>query len=48
MAQRQVVAERWIEALKATEEDHLNIHRAFMMDCLSSMDNVLSKLEKLL
>lgn len=35
MAQRQIVAERWIEALDDTCEDQLNIHRDFMSDCLT-------------
>eukprot|EP00277_Geminigera_cryophila_P037770 CAMPEP_0173103212 /NCGR_PEP_ID=MMETSP1102-20130122/38187_1 /TAXON_ID=49646 /ORGANISM="Geminigera sp., Strain Caron Lab Isolate" /LENGTH=397 /DNA_ID=CAMNT_0013997847 /DNA_START=121 /DNA_END=1314 /DNA_ORIENTATION=- len=44
MAQRQVVAERWIEALEETEEDQLNIHREFMTSCLTSFAASLEKL----
>jgi len=48
MAQRQVVAERWMEALADTEEDHLNVFRQFIADCLDKLETVRSDLEKLL
>jgi len=35
MAERQIVAERWMEALEDTQEDQLNIHRDFMADCFT-------------
>ena len=33
MAERQCVADLWVEALGAIEEDHLKMHRAHMQDC---------------
>lgn len=33
MAQRQCVADRWVEALGEVEDDHLSMKRAHMQDC---------------
>jgi hypothetical protein len=47
MAQRQIVAERWLEALEDTEEDQLNIHRGFMKECFD-VSSLRASLERLL
>jgi hypothetical protein len=47
MAQRQVIAEAWIQALGDTDEDQLNIQREFMTECLS-VSSFVAILERLI
>lgn len=47
MAQRQIVAESWIQALEETEEDQLNIQREFMTECFD-VSSIVATLERLI